>query len=108
MAKQIVDKSSIIIPDGTMEDFSRPNHNDFATTAELKEREFTGFRHNSITEACEIWLLGRCEASVSPEMVEINPHAIDDAYAEVFSLGEVRPFNQALINYKAKKGVYDA
>ncbi len=103
MAKQIVDKSSIIIPEGTMEDFNRPNHNDFATTSELRERKFNGIRHNSLTEACEIWLEGEVRASISPEMVEMNPRAIDEAMEEVYSLKEVRPAIQALVNYKASK-----
>lgn len=102
MAKQIVDKSSIAIPQGTMEDFNRPNHPDFLTSTELKQTQFTGIRHNSLNEACEIWLIGELMASISPEMMNLNMHAIDDAFAEVFSLHEVRPHDPALIAYKQK------
>ncbi len=102
MPKQIVDKSSIIIPQGTMEDFKRPDHPDFMTSSELKKADWSGIRHNSITQNCEIWLLGEMKASVSPEMVELNHHAIDEAYAEVFSLEEVRPDIPELKNYKQR------
>ena len=103
---RIVDKSSIIVPDGTMEDFQRPDHPDFMTTSELKEKEFTGIRHNSLTNDCEIWLLGSIGECVTPQQVEMNLHAIDDAMARVFALEEVRPYHPALIakRYKESKG----
>jgi hypothetical protein len=85
-----------------MEDFKRPNHPDFMTSSELKKAEWSGIRHNSISEACEIWLLGTIQASISPQMVELNNHAIDEAYAEVFALKEVRPDIPELKAYKAK------
>lgn len=108
MAKQIVDKSSVIIPAGTMEDFRRPNHPDFMTTSELKKEQWSGIRHNALSQNCEIWLLGEIRASVSPELVELNHHAIDEAYAEVFCLHEVRPDIPELKNYKARQNIKES
>jgi hypothetical protein len=108
MAKQIVDKSSVVIPAGTMEDFKRPNHPDFMTTSELKKAEWSGIRHNSISMNCEIWVLGVVQASVSPELVEIDHRAIDKAYAEVFGLHDVAPGIPELKNYKARQGIKDS
>lgn len=100
MAKQIVDKSSISIPEGTMEDFKRPSHPDFATSAELRDSKWSGIRHNSITTCCEIWLEGQVAKEVTAQMVELNVNAINDAITEVFSLHEVRPYIPELIAYK--------
>lgn len=49
------------IPEGTIEDYQRSNHNDFATSKELKDREFSGVRHNSLTDRMELWVFGRVE-----------------------------------------------
>lgn len=100
MAKQIVNKDSIVIPEGTMEDFKRSNHPDFATSSELREQGFSGLRHNSLSDNAEIWLLGEVKAAISREAVRIDPHAIDKAFAEIFALNEVRPNLPELISYK--------
>lgn len=91
MAKQIVDKSQIIIPKGTMEDFNRPNHADFKDSSELRKDSFSGIRHNSITDSIEIWLLGRMEKSVGFNEVQLDPLAVNKAYADVFCLEEIAP-----------------
>lgn len=44
-----------------MEDFKRPNHNDFKDSAELRKENFSGIRHNSITDNMEFWIDGRIE-----------------------------------------------
>lgn len=100
MPKQIVNKESIVVPVGTMEDFKRPDHPDFYTASELKEKQWSGIRHNSITNDAEIWLLGECKAAITPEQMNLNMHAIDDAYADIFGLHEVRPYVPELIAYK--------
>lgn len=105
MAKQIVDKSSIIIPQGTMEDFKRPDHTDFATSSELKQQEWSGVRHNSMAETMEVWLLGELKKSITPEQLGQNLHALDEAVAEVFGLDEVRPYDATLIAYKHKQNM---
>lgn len=99
----IVDKSKIVIPKGTIEDYQRANHPDFMDASELKKIEFTGTRHNSLNDDCEIWMLGEIVKRVSPTEVVINPNAINEAYEEVFCLGEVRPYDKKLIEYRKKQ-----
>ena len=36
-------------------DSKRPDHPDFMDTNELKKREFSGIRYNSLSEQLEIW-----------------------------------------------------
>jgi len=91
MSKQIVNKEGIIIPQGTMEDFKRPNHPDFMDSSELKRAAFSGIRHNSLSNEAEIWVLGNIEARVSAMQVQLNPMAINEAYEKVFALKEVMP-----------------
>lgn len=91
MAKQIVNKDSIIIPVGTMEDFKRPNHPDFMTSSELKAIKFSGMRGNSITDSIELWTLGDMRVSISKTQVELDPLAVNKAYCELFCLDEVAP-----------------
>ena len=86
MTRRIFDKSKIEIPSGTMEDFNRPNHPDFMTSSELVKIEFTGIRHNSITNDCEIWILGNLERRITKEEVLMDDKAISKAYEEVFGL----------------------
>ena len=74
-----------------MEDFKRPDHPDFQTTAELKKLRFCGIRHNALTDEAEIWVLGNIEAKVSKAESLLNPLAINRAYEEVFALKEVMP-----------------
>lgn len=88
MTKRIFDKSKIVIPSGTIEDFKRPDHPDFMTALELAKIEFTGMRHNSLTDDCEIWILGNLERRITREEVKLNPTAISRAYEEVFGLTE--------------------
>ncbi len=72
-----------------MEDFKRPAHNDFATSAELKERRFTGIRHNSITDEQELWVEGHLRLAVSMQMMAVNPSLWDQKYEEIFALHHV-------------------
>lgn len=91
MSKRIFDKSKIKIPKGTMEDFKRPDHPDFMTTSELAANDFTGLRHNSITNDAEFWILGEVVRKVTKQEVLVNPTAISRAYEEVFALPYVEP-----------------
>lgn len=88
---RIVDKSKLQVPAGTMEDFRRPNHNDFATASELQERKFSGYRVNSITEDFEIWVMGYLKRKVSKVELTQNPKAINEAFEQVFALVDVMP-----------------
>ena len=89
--KQIVDKSQIVIPQGTMEDFKRPNHPDFMTTNELKAASFSGQRTNSLTSNWELWVLGEVVAHVTPSQVAIDPQIINKTVAFHFGLDDVQP-----------------
>ena len=72
------------------EDFKRPLHADFATSKELKDREFTGIRHNSITHAQELWTLGDLRLSVSFTDMRLDPGLWDRKYEEIFKLKHVQ------------------
>lgn len=88
---RVVDRSKLQVPAGTMEDFKRPNHNDFATAKELQERKFSGYRVNSITEDFEIWVLGFLKRKISKIELTQNPKAINEAFEQVFALVDVMP-----------------
>lgn len=102
MTKQIVNKESIVIPAGTQEEFNRPNHPDFATTSELKAQEFSGLRHNSLTDDAEIWILGEIRRKVSKNEVLLDPDAINKAFEEVYCLHEVQPDVAALRRFRGE------
>lgn len=72
------------------EDFKRPLHADFATSKELKDREFTGIRHNSITQAQELWTLGDLRLSVPFKDMRLDPGLWDRKYEEIFKLKHVQ------------------
>ena len=72
------------------EEFKRSNHNDFATTAELKERKFSGIRNNSIAQTVELWTDGDLRKSVSVLEVIQDEFAIEKAFEEVFAVKEAR------------------
>lgn len=80
------DRSKLVIPQGTMEDFRRPNHADFKTTSELAKEEFTGYRKNSVTGRLEIWMLGNIEKELSDIDFQFNKYALQDAMEQVFGL----------------------
>jgi len=109
MAKpQIVNKDSIVIPVGTMEDFKRPNHPDFALSSELKEQKWSGLRHNSLTDTAELWILGEVRGTVSKAQIQLDPLAINKMYEEVFMLDNILPDIVELreIQEKMSKGLY--
>ena len=83
-------KGKTPIPEGTMEDFKRPVHPDFATSSELKKMEFTGIRENSITQEIEIWTVGDLRFHMSLERYRLFPEEFNSAYANVFKLHDVK------------------
>lgn len=68
------------------EDFKRPDHNDFLTSSELKAKEFTGVRHNSLLSLHEFWILGEIVKTVTDATVARDPEALTKAHLEVFAL----------------------
>lgn len=104
MAKQIVNKEEIVAPVGTVEDYQRSNHPDFATAGELRNMQFTGMRSNSITDDMEIWESGEIKATVTQRQIAMNPNAIQRAIEDVFSLHEVVPDIPELRAYRLATG----
>jgi len=82
----IIIKGRTKVPKGTMEDFDRPKHNDFATTEELKKDKFSGVRNNSITSCIEIWTVGDIRASVPND----DPDALSKAFEDIFGMSIMR------------------
>lgn len=72
-----------------MEDFRRPDHNDFATSSELHQRGFTGIRQNSITHEQELWVEGHIKLAISIERMQHDPDLWNKKYAELFDLHHV-------------------
>lgn len=72
-----------------LNDFNRPNHNDFATSAELRERKFSGIRNNSITHEQELWTCGSVVIAMRYDYMAQNPEAWNKAYANYFGLYNV-------------------
>lgn len=72
-----------------MEDFKRPNHSDFLTNSELKEKKFSGIRFNSISHYQELWIEGEKRFEVSYAELQINPNIWDEKYEEAFKLYNV-------------------
>jgi len=68
------------------ESFKRSAHADFATSAELKQREFTGVRNNSITNEIEFWILGNLEKKVSVTLASTNPNFIQETFTDLFAM----------------------
>lgn len=79
-------KGKAKIPVGTMEDFHRPKHNDFATTSELKVAKFSGIRHNQLAAQMEIWTLGDIRATVP----EHDEDALAKAMQDVFGIDVIK------------------
>lgn len=68
------------------EGFERPNHPDFMDASELKAMNFSGVRHNSLSDDTEIWIDGERVKIISAVARSINPHAVEEAFQEVFKL----------------------
>lgn len=79
---------------GKTEEFKRPNHNDFRLSSELKKTEFSGIRHNSITNCQELWIMGELKASMAMEEIAARPDAWDNLYRDVFGFHSVKSINE--------------
>lgn len=73
----------------TMEDFKRPDHNDFALSSELRERRFTGIRLNSITNEQELWVEGHIRLTMDVEAIKRDETLWHRKYADIFDLTHV-------------------
>jgi hypothetical protein len=72
-------------------EFKRPDHPDFMDAAELKVAKFSGYRQNSLSKDCEIWVEGEMKRSISPTELQFNHNAINEAMQEIFALDRVMP-----------------
>jgi len=68
------------------ETFKRSSHNDFATSSELKERKFTGWRYNQMLEVMELWVLGEVTDTVTPAQYKLDPMIMEKVYAQRFAI----------------------
>ena len=75
---------------GKTEEFKRPDHTDFMTSSELQKAEFTGSRHNSLTDTIEIWVLGDLKLSKPYSWVRNNPDEWARLYGDTFGLKETK------------------
>lgn len=82
------DRSKVILfdPKAKTENYQRSNHNDFATAAELKQREFSGWRVNKLTMTNELWVLGEVVKTVTAQEEALNPMACVEAQLEYFKM----------------------
>lgn len=66
--------------------YKRSNHNDFATTAELAERKFSGWRSNKLSNEQEMWIEGEIVRRVTAYEIQMDPQKMEKVYAEYFGL----------------------
>lgn len=79
-------KVILIDPNAKSENFTRSKHNDFATSAELQQRKFCGWRMNGITGNAELWIEGNLDMQVLGSEIMRNPTAVEEAHAQRFGL----------------------
>lgn len=64
----------------------RSDHPDFATSSELKKKEWSGVRKNSLTDSYEFWIVGEIVREVPGVMVALDFMALERAHIDVFGL----------------------
>ena len=87
----IVDKSRVLVPKGTLEDFKRPDHTDFMSSEELKKAGFSGLRRNNLAGQAEVWICGELTIAITDDELRRNPQAINIAMEDAFAVHRVRP-----------------
>lgn len=68
------------------EDFKRSSHSDFATSSELKERAFSGYRLNTITDELEIWVRGIIQGRVRAPNGRADEDAVQREFNRIFGV----------------------
>jgi hypothetical protein len=81
-------------------EFKRPDHFDFKDSNELKKEEWSGIRKNSLNDYIEVWVLGEKKKDISPQMLTLNPRALQDAMQELFGLGTVEYEGTPIVDNK--------
>ena len=64
----------------------RSDHPDFATSAELKAKEWSGMRKNSITARFEFWVAGEIRKELDVAVVDADYMALERAHVELFGI----------------------
>ena len=77
---------------GKSESFNRSNHTDFCNSKELKDREFCGIRHNSVSNHMEIWIDGVMQGAMDYNMALEFPEQFHEFYSEVLGLKDVTSY----------------
>jgi hypothetical protein len=77
-----------------MENFKRPDHPDFMDSSELAGIEFSGLRHNSISDYMEFWVLGRKLFELSSLEYRLYPEKWAALYEEHLGCNQVEIINQ--------------
>lgn len=72
-----------------MEDLKRPNHNDFRDSSELAKEEFSGIRHNSISQYVEFWMIGEKKFEMPVHEFATNPEKWRQKMADCLGLHNV-------------------
>lgn len=72
-----------------MEDFKRPDHNDFRTSTELKKEQFSGVRHNSLNDYMEFWIDGEVKFDMSVAEFRMHPEKWEKEMADCLGLTKV-------------------
>lgn len=68
------------------ENIRRSNHEDFATSSELKERAFSGYRLNTITDELEIWVQGIIQGRVRAPNGRADEEAVQREFNKIFGV----------------------
>lgn len=67
-------------------ELKRPDHADFATHAELRQRKFNGQRINGGNKDWELWVNGRIVKRIDRVVYLNSPESIPVAYADHFAM----------------------
>lgn len=67
-------------------DYKRSNHEDFATSSELRERAFSGYRLNTITDELEIWIRGSIAGRVKAPNGRADDEAVQREFNRIFGV----------------------
>lgn len=68
------------------EEYKRSNHEDFATSGELRDRQFSGYRMNTLIDELEIWIKGRLMGRVKAPNGQPDPDAVQREFNRIFGV----------------------
>lgn len=73
------------------EEVKRPDHPDFLTTSELKAKEWSGVRLNSLIDTFEFWVAGSVVKTLAASIVKKDYMALERAHVELFGISTAHP-----------------